>query len=259
MAGVTSRALFMVANLFGALAFTWPFVFPASGSSRLTPYAWSISMPVLLVVAAQMLLARDRDIRRVTLMATLVALAAAARPLGAGVAGLEPIWAVILLSGRALGARAGFVIGALAIAISALVTGGVGPWMPYQMMVAAWVGTMPGLLPRLRGRAEVIWMTTLGLAAGMLSGALLNLWFWPTAIGLSSDISFVPTAGAFTNVVHWLHFGLLTSAGFDVPRAIITGALLALTTPRILPILRRATRRAAFVAMIPPQGSTIDR
>jgi energy-coupling factor transport system substrate-specific component len=259
MARLVPRTLLVIANGFGALAFAWPFVFPGSGGSRLTPYAWSIAMPVLLLIAAQTLLARDRDIRRVTLMATLVALAAAARPLGAGVAGLEPIWAVILLSGRALGARAGFVIGALAIAVSGLVTGGVGPWMPYQMMVAAWVGALPGLLPRLRGRAEIAWMTALGLLAGMASGALLNLWFWPTAIGLSPAVSFDPSVAPIVNVERWLHFGLLTSAGFDVPRAIITASLLALTAGRILPILRRATRRASFVAVIPERVDVADR
>lgn len=251
MARLTSRALIIGANLFGALAFAWPFVLPAAGASRVTPYAWSVALPLLLVVAAQALLARDRDIRRVTLMATLVALAAATRPLGAGVAGLEPIWTVILLSGRALGARAGFVIGGLAIAVSALVTGGVGPWMPYQMMVAAWMGALPGLLPSLRGRREVGWLTVLGLVCGLASGALLNLWFWPTAVGLSPAVSFSETASPLTNIVRWLHFGLLTSAGFDVPRAVITAILLALTAGRLLPILRRATRRAAFVAELP--------
>lgn len=259
MARLVPRAVLVIANAFGALAFAWPFVFPSSGGSRLTPYAWSVAMPLLLLVAAQTLLSRDRDIRRVTLMATLVALAAAARPLGAGVAGLEPIWAVILLSGRALGARAGFVIGALAIAVSGLVTGGVGPWMPYQMMVAAWVGALPGLLPRLRGRAEIAFMAVLGLVAGMASGALLNLWFWPTAVGLSPDIGFDPGVAPVANIVRWLHFGLLTSAGFDVPRAVITAALLALTAGRILPILRRATRRASFVAVIPAQAVSADR
>ncbi len=252
-------ALLVIANLFGALAFAWPFVFPGSGGSRLTPYAWSVAMPVLLLVAAQTLMSRDRDIRRVTMMATLVALAAAARPLGAGVAGLEPIWTVILLSGRALGARAGYVIGALAIAVSALVTGGVGPWLPYQMMVAAWVGALPGLLPRLRGRAEVVWMSVLGLFTGMASGALLNLWFWPTAVGLSKDIGFDPTVTPLANVVRWLHFGLLTSAGFDIPRAVITATLLSLSAGRILPILRRATRRASFVAVMPAPAEPLDR
>ncbi|MHB0927787.1 MAG: ECF transporter S component [Candidatus Nanopelagicales bacterium] len=250
MARLTSNLLLAIANLVGALAFAWPFVFSSVDGARLVPYAWAVVLPVTLVIVAQSLLAHDRDIRRVTLMATLVALAAAVRPLGAGVAGLEPIWAVILLSGRALGARAGFVIGALAIAISALITGGVGPWMPYQMMVAAWAGALPGLLPRLRGRPEVLWMAGLGLVTGIVSGALLNLWFWPLAIGLTPEIAFTPGASALSNGLHWLHYGLLTSMGFDVPRALVTATLLALTTPRLLPILRRASRRATFTAVM---------
>ena len=37
---------------------------------------------------------------------------------------------------------------------SALLTGGVGPWLPFQMLCAAWVGFFAGCLPPARGRAR---------------------------------------------------------------------------------------------------------
>ena len=43
-----------------------------------------------------------------------------------------------------------------AVATSALVTGGVGPWLPFQMLGAAWVGLGAGLLPPAKGRAEIV-------------------------------------------------------------------------------------------------------
>jgi len=252
MSTVMQRALLVGVNLLGFLAFFWPFLLGdrVGDASRFVPYAWALVLPAVLLVSAQVLLERDRDIRRVTLMATLIALGAAVRPLGAGVAGLEPVWAVILLSGRALGARAGFLIGSLTMLTSAVITGGVGPWLPYQMMVGAWAGTMPALLPRLRCHAEVLLMVCIGAVSGLAAGALLNLWFWPLAIGLTPDISFVPHAGAIVNAGHWLRYGALTSFGFDIPRGILTALLLGLSTPSLLPILRRATRRARIAPVM---------
>lgn len=244
--------LVIVANVLGGLAFAWPFLIggAAGDITRMLPYAWAVVLPAVVLIAAQVLLARDRDIREVTLLATLVALGAAVRPLGAGVAGLEPVWAVILLSGRALGARAGFLVGSLTMLTSALITGGVGPWLPYQMMVGAWAGAIPGMLPDVRGRREVALLVALGAAAGIAAGALLNLWFWPLAIGLDPAISFVPDAGPMANLGHWLRYGVLTSFGFDVPRAVLTAVLVGVSAPSLLPVLRRASRRARFEPLL---------
>ena len=248
----TEIALLAIGNAAGALAFFWPFVFSDTpiGTSRIVPFAWALALPVLLVITIESILRAKADVRMLAMIAALASLAAASRPLGAGAAGLEPIWAVLLLSGRALGARAGFVIGALAMAVSAIVTGGIGPWLPYQMMVAAWVGALPGFLPSLRGRMELALLAMFGALTGLATGSLLNLWFWPLAVGIAPEISFVPGAGALTNLEHWLRYGLLTSAGFDIPRAIITSTLLVVSAPKLLPILRRATRRASFAAVL---------
>ncbi len=240
--------------MLGLLAFFWPFVLDGEFGkvSRFAPYLWALALPALLIVAAQVLLGRQRDIRQVTLIATLIALGAAVRPLGAGVAGIEPVWAVILLAGRALGVRAGFLIGALTMLASAAITGGIGPWLPFQMMVAAWVGALPGLLPTIRGKAEVALLAVLGLVSGLAVGALLNLWFWPLAVGLTPDISFVPGSGAYTNLQHWLRYGSLTSFGFDIPRGVLTALLMVVGAPNLLPILRRATQRAHITAELAP-------
>lgn len=241
-------------NALGLFAFFWPFMLDGSfgDAARFVPYLWALALPALLLVSAQVLLGRQRDIRQVTLIATLIALGAAVRPLGAGVAGIEPVWTVILLAGRALGARAGFLIGALTMLTSAAVTGGVGPWLPFQMMVAAWVGAVPGLLPTIRGKVEVVLLAGFGFISGLAVGALLNLWFWPLAIGLTPDISFVPGSGASTNLQHWLRYGSLTSFGFDIPRGVLTALLLAVSAPSLLPILRRASRRARITAELVP-------
>ena len=252
--GLIVRVAIVVGNAIGAFALFWPFVLSgvltSTDVSRLLPYAWSAVLLVTVVLLANTMLGRDRDVRQLAMLAALAALATAVRPLGAGVAGLEPIWAVILLGGRALGPQLGYLLGAISLFTSALFTGGVGPWLPYQMLVAAWIGALPGIWPQLRGRAEIALMSGLGAASGIVIGALLNLWFWPLAIGLDASIAFIPGASVFDNLGNWLRYGLLTSAGFDIPRAIVLATLLALTSQSILTIIRRATRRASFLPLL---------
>ena len=91
-----------------------------------------------------------------------------------------------------LGRGFGFVLGAVTLFASALLTGGVGPWLPFQMLGAAWVGFGAGCLPPAprpaRGRGCV---AAYGAFAGIAYGFLLNLWFWPFTGGLASGLSFV--------------------------------------------------------------------
>lgn len=248
------RLLIVTGNLTGALALFWPFVLgsaiTSTEMSRVLPYAWGVLLLTMLILLLQLLLAQDRDIRQLAMVAALAALAAAVRPLGAGVAGLEPIWAVILLGGRALGARLGYLLGAISMLVSALFTGGVGPWLPYQMLVAAWVGTAAAVLPALRGRTEALLMAMIGAVSGLVIGALLNLWFWPLAIGLDPSIAFVPGLPAAENFQHWIRYGLLTSAGFDIPRAVMLALLLGITAQPLLTVIRRSTRRTVFVPVL---------
>ena len=50
----------------------------------------------------------------------------------------------------------GFVLGCTSLFASALMTAGVGPWLPFQMLVLGWVGMGAGLLPRrVTGRREI--------------------------------------------------------------------------------------------------------
>lgn len=255
--GVIVRAAILAGNAVGALALFWPFVLggllDTTDVSRLLPYAWSAVVLVTVVLLVRTMLGSDRDIRQLAMLAALTALASAVRPLGAGVAGLEPIWAVILLGGRALGPQLGYLLGALSMFTSALFTGGVGPWLPYQMLVAAWIGALPGIWPHLRGRSETVLMSALGAVSGIAIGALLNLWFWPLAIGLDPTIAFIPGAPSLENVANWLRYGTLTSAGFDIPRAALLAVLLALMSTSVLSIIRRATRRASFEPVLAQQ------
>ena len=55
---------------------------------------------------------------------------------------------LLVLAGRVFGPGFGFVLGCTSLFASALLTAGVGPWLPFQMLGCAWVGLGAGLLPR---------------------------------------------------------------------------------------------------------------
>lgn len=244
-----------LATAIGLIAFAWPFLAePGSAAADYaqdTPWFFMALVPLVLAVVAAQVADGGMDAKAIALLGLLTAIACILRPLGAGIAGIEPIWVVIVLGGRALGPGFGFSLGALSLAASALITGGVGPWLPFQMIVAAWIGCAAGLLPRARGRTEVVLVAAYGAVAAMVFGLLMNLWFWPLATGIAeSSISFVPGAGVADNLMRWLAFSIATSWGFDIPRAILTGALLALVGRPALTALRRASRRAAFDAPV---------
>jgi energy-coupling factor transport system substrate-specific component len=233
----------------GLVAFCWPLlVDPGSGLAHGTdaPLVFALVLPLLLAVVLAEISEGGLDVKAVAMLGVLSAVGAALRPLGAGTAGLETVFFLIVLGGRVFGAGFGFVQGAVTLFASALVTGGVGPWLPFQMLGAAWVGWGAGLLPAARGRREVVMLAGYGALAGLAYGILLNLSFWPFATGLGGDLSFVAGAPLVENLHRFLVFSLATSLGWDVGRALTTAVLVLVTGRAVLGALRRAARRAAF-------------
>ncbi len=248
------RSAFAVAlvSVAGLLAFAWPLLVGTSsalaqGNSALLVFV--VVLPLLLAVVLAEVSEGGLDVKAIAMLGVLSAVGAALRPLGAGTAGLETVFFLLVLGGRVFGPGFGFVLGATTLFGSALITGGVGYWLPYQMIGAAWVGLGAGLLPtRIRGRAEVAMLCAYGAFAGLAYGILLNLSFWPFGIDGAPGISFVPDAPVLTNLRHFLVFSATTSLGWDLGRAVTNAVLVALTGPAVLGALRRAARKAAFDA-----------
>jgi energy-coupling factor transport system substrate-specific component len=243
---VTALAL---VSVIGLVAFTWPLLArPDSALAHATdaPLLFALLLPLLLAVVLTQLAEGGMDAKTVAMLGVLAAVGAALRPLGTGVAGFEPVFFLLVLAGRAYGPGFGFVLGAVTLFASALLTAGVGPWLPFQMLGAAWVGAGAGLLPRAGGRRELALLAVYAAVAGLLYGLALNLSFWPFVVGDASTIAFVAGDPVLDNLGRFLAFTLVTSLGFDVPRAIVTATLVVVTGGPILRALRRAGRRAAF-------------
>ncbi|MEU1284862.1 ECF transporter S component [Kitasatospora sp. NPDC005856] len=269
--GRRSVTALLLVTAVGVTAFGWPLLASTKsalvGHSADAPWLFALLLPLLLaVVIAQISEGRSAgggapglDAKSVALLGVLAAAGAALRPLGAGTAGLEPMFFLMVLSGRVLGPGFGFVLGSLSMFASALLTGGVGPWLPFQMLAMGWVCLGAGLLPgasSLRGRRELWLLAGYGAVASLLYGTIMNLQGWPYIGGLAGSISFVPGDQLPANLVRFAAYCLTTSLGWDLPRAVLTVVLcLTLGTP-VLRALRRTTRRAAFDAPVtfhPPE------
>lgn len=238
----------LATTLVGVVGFGWPLLVtgPSGGHVRDAPWLFAVLLPLLLAVVFAEVTEGGLDAKGVALLGVLAACGAALRPLGGGSTGFQPMFFLLVPAGRVLGRGFGFVLGAVTLFASALLTGGVGPWLPFEMVGCAWFGFGGGCLPRARGWAELGLLAAYGAVASLLYGLLLNLWTWPFAHDLPPQIAYVPGGSTATNVGHWLRNDLATSLGFDVPRAVTTAVLVLLAGRPVLLALRRAARRAAF-------------
>jgi len=270
--GAKSTIALLITTVFGIGAFGWPLlVGPDSGIAHGLDAPLIFGAMLLLVVAVVLAMLADggMDAKAVAMLGVLAAIGAALRPLGAGTAGIEPLFFILILGGRAFGPGFGFVQGATTLFASALLTGGVGPWLPFQMLGAAWIGLGAGLLPPVRGtgqgggfvrtrlavrtrvrasrgRLEVLMLCAYAAVASMAYGVVMNLSFWPFSLGPTTSVSFVPGDAVVDNLIRFAGFSVTTSLGWDLGRAITVTILVALTAAPVLRALRRAGRRAAF-------------
>ncbi|GGU52210.1 ABC transporter permease [Streptomyces albospinus] len=263
--GPRSVAALVLVSAVGVMAFGWPLLAgSASGlaHSQDAPWLFAALLPLLLAVVLATVAdsppadtgrTPGLDAKAIAMLGVLAAAGAALRPLGAGTAGIEPMFFLMVLSGRVLGPGFGFVLGSVAMFASALLTGGVGPWLPFQMLSMGWVSMGAGLLPGwggLRGRRELALLAAYGALAAVLYGLVMNLQGWPYIAGLASGVSFVPGDPLHDNLARYLAYCLATSLGWDLPRALVTVVLTATLGGTVLKALRRATRRAAFEAPV---------
>ncbi len=255
--GPRSALALALATAAGLLAFCWPLVLRPGSALEHSTDAPLVLAGVLVAVVAVVLVALSEgglDVKAVAVLGLLSAVGAVLRPLSAGTAGVELVFVVIVLGGRVFGPGFGFALGSTTILASAVLTGGVGPWMPFQMLAASWVGLGAGLLPaRIRGRAEIAVLVAYGAVAAFAFGLAMNLSFWPFGVGTGTGLSFVPGDPLGDNLRRFLLFSAATSLGWDVGRAVTTGLLVAVAGRPVLLALRRAAARAVFG---PPSTTT---
>lgn len=239
-----SHLVLLATSAIGVAVFVWPF-FGGGQPGAVTGLAFGIGTAAALTAVE--VAAGRLDARQLALLAALAALDAAARAVVVtGIGGFSPIFLLILCGGYVFGAEYGFLLGATTLLVSALVTGGLGPWLPYQLFAVGWVGAIAGLAGRGRtGRPtarDVIVLAIVGVVTGYGFGAAMDVWNW-TFYQSSPGLGFhagMPVAEA---LAHFARFYAVTSFGYDTFRAVGNAVMVVVLGAPVLVALARLRAR----------------
>ncbi len=246
--------LLVVINLIGVLAFITPFLTSTNETTDdLTNVRTGESLlllAVLVIVCLIVLFAQlgmALNTRTIALLGVLLAANSVLRLLDVVVplpGGFSPIFLLIILVGYCYGSQMGFLMGSLTLFSSSLLVGGVGPWLPFQMFTAGWVGLLAGWLPhRTAHPRQERWLLAIsGAGLGMFYGFTINLYFWPFFAG-DFQQSWQSGLTIGEGVARYLAFYSVTSLWWDVFRAVGNLILLLMVGPALLLALRRFRSR----------------
>jgi energy-coupling factor transport system substrate-specific component len=239
----------LLTSAISALGFIWPFL--VNEKQGHPQWIFLMATPCALLLLMISVSSDELDSKSIALLAVLTALIAALRPMGTGAVGIEPMWFVLILSARVFGPSFGFMLGTLSMFLSAILTGGMGPWVAYQSFAAGWIGLGVALIPRkVRGRRELLLLAIYGIFAAEFFGIAMDLQFWPWALGADTQLSYQAGAPLGENLSRFFSYHFLSAMAWDIPRAIFTASLIAIAGRPILHTLRRAHTRAAFLTPI---------
>jgi energy-coupling factor transport system substrate-specific component len=244
-----------ILSLVGLALFSWPFV--AAAATPDLP-ALAIAIGALAGLLLTEVGARRLDARMLALLAAIAAIDAGLRlALVTGIAGFSPIFFLVLCAGYAFGPSYGFQAGALALLVSAVATGGIGPWLPFQLFGVGWVGLVAGLAGEIVGRVtgrsqseaptrrDLVILALVGAAMGLVYGVLLDIWDWTFFRG-AGDFGWVPGLPLAEMLGRFERFYLVTSLGYDSFRAVGNALMvLALGAP-VLAAFWRIRVRSSF-------------
>lgn len=249
-ATLTSSLLTLIASVIALVAFLWPLLITAEAAnqSSVAQLSFMLITPLLLVLLVTEYSAFGLGARQLAVLAVLIALNSVVRLLGAGVAGIETAFFIVIIAAYVFGSNFGFLLGSGSLLLSALISGGIGPWLPFQMMAMGLVGIGAGFLPRTK---HPTWLLiAFAVPASFAYGALMTMWNWPYLAGVGSSISYLPGGGLIENTARFLKFEIVTGGLlWDLGRTITTVVLIAVTATTLLATLNRAAGRAVVVKL----------
>lgn len=243
----------------------WPLIASTTSTSPTVPWVVLVFLPLLTLAAATLLARTLVHPRPLALIAVTVVAGTAARFLSLGTFGVELIFFILITAGWVAGVRMGFVLGVVTIVVSAVVTGGLGPWLPFQMLACGWVAAGAGAVAHVTGirrwahqapiqatgisgtrhgwavpRGTRLALVVYTVIVAYLFGAAMNMWLWPWTIDPSSRLALIPGEPASTNLVRFFRYTLATSTlTWDTVRAIANAMLMASIGPAMVATFSR--------------------
>ena len=250
-----NAAILAVASLIGLGSFLFPFFVPqqsgafgALAHTQDAPLIFALLVVLCLAAVLSSLSSGALNSKLVAVLGVLTAANAVLRGVP-GPAGFTLVLILPILCGYAYGPTFGFLLGVFSLGVSAFIGFGVGPWLPYQMFAAGWVGLLSGWLPRLarHPHAETAILAIWGLGWGFAFGALMNIWFWPyLAPPGGSALYWQAGVGLGEALKRYAAFYVVTSLWWDIARAAGNVVLILLFAGPVLRLLRRFQQRFYF-------------
>jgi energy-coupling factor transport system substrate-specific component len=239
--GVLGLALTLTLSTFG-----WPLLVSTSSSSQAgtAQFAGFVVAPLILSLVYLELSSANFGPRQLAVLSVLIALNGVIRLLGAGAAGIETAFFIVIIAAYVFGSSFGFILGSSSLLFSAVLSGGFGPWLPFQMLAIGLIGFLAGTLPRSKNPRWLL--IAFAVPASFIYGGLMTMWNWPYLAGLGSSVSYLPGSGILDNLVRFIRFEIVTGGLiWDLGRAITTSVLIAVTATTLLATLNRAAIRVA--------------
>lgn len=227
-----SFILYVLAAAIGVVALAYPFVARGlAGQSaggplpqgNVTPLLSTLLVSLCLAVLLIEMQGQAAGAKTVAALGIMISATAILRFIEVGIpgpAGFSPIFVPIIFGGYVFGGRFGFLLGAMTFLVSAIITGGVGPWLPYQMFTAGWIGMSAGILPHsTNGKVEILALAVFSFAWGFVYGLIMNLYTWPFLLG-DAQMTYLPGSGIVDVMRRYAAYYLATSLIWDSAAAI---------------------------------------
>lgn len=166
---------------------------------------------------------RNISVKEISLIATLSAIAGAARIPFAAFPNLQPTTFLVIISGYVFGPAFGFMVGAVAALVSNSFLGH-GPWTPWQMMAWGLAGLTSGVLNKFMKKPSRFILAIFAFFWGFLFDYIMNLWHWlffVYPLSLKSFIAIYSTSFYF-DLMHAVgNFGFIYILGKDFINVLI--------------------------------------
>lgn len=164
-------------------------------------YAW-ISLCVTVLSCIPFFLHfehSENDVRKLILIAVMVAISVIGRFIFAPIPGFKPVTAMVVITAMYFGGEAGFMTGALSAVISNFYFGQ-GPWTPFQMFSWGIVGFFAGVIADPLKKSKIV-LVVYAVVSGVLYSLLMDVWtvLWADGyFNLSRYAAAVISAAQFT-------------------------------------------------------------
>lgn len=118
---------------------------------------------------------KEGSIRRMVVLAVMVAISVVGRLIFAVLPGFKPVTAIVVIAAIYMGSESGFLIGSLSAIISNMFYGQ-GPWTPFQMLAWGGLGLTAGLPVMQKILKKRVILAVYGFLAGFGYSAIMDIW-----------------------------------------------------------------------------------